>query len=97
MTGKAVTYLMIARLPAGGLADFDAYETAVLPLLAEHGGVLERRLRTTDGDLEAHVVTFPGPAEFDAFRADPRRQAAHPLLESSGAVVELHAVHDVAP
>ena len=93
----AVTYLMIARLPGGGLADFDAYEGAVLPLLTEHGGVLERRLRTPDGGLEAHVVTFPGPAEFDAYRADERRQAAAPLLESSGAVIELHEVRDVAP
>ncbi len=31
----AVTYLMLARLPEGGLGAFDAYEGAVLPLLAE--------------------------------------------------------------
>ncbi|MDX2820498.1 hypothetical protein PV416_05205 [Streptomyces ipomoeae] len=35
----AVTYLMLARLPEGRLGAFDAYESAVLPLLAEHGGV----------------------------------------------------------
>jgi hypothetical protein len=89
------TFLVIARVPDGGLPDFDAYEAAVLPLLAEHGGQLERRLRSTDGGLEAHVVSFPGRAEFDAYRADPRRGAATPLLEASGAVIELHAVEDV--
>ncbi len=91
-----LTFLMIARLPDGGLAGFDRYEEAVLPLLAEHGGRLERRLRASGGMLEAHVVTFPGRAEFDAYRADPRRGAATPLLEASGAVIELHEVRDVA-
>src|SRR5690606_41335638 len=33
-----VTYLVLARLPEGGPGDFDAYESAVLPLLAERGG-----------------------------------------------------------
>jgi hypothetical protein len=89
-------FLMIARIPDGGLPDFDAYEAAVLPLLAEHGGRLDRRLRSADGGLEAHVVTFPGRAEFDAYRADPRRAAATPLLEASAAVIELHGVEDVS-
>ncbi|WP_203625620.1 hypothetical protein, partial [Streptomyces sp. SID9913] len=33
-----VTYLVLARLPEGGPGEFDAYESAVLPLLAERGG-----------------------------------------------------------
>jgi hypothetical protein len=92
----ALMFLMIARIPDGGLPDFDAYESAVLPLLAEHGGRLERRLRATDDGLEAHVVTFPGQAAFDAYRADSRRAAATPLLEASAAMIELHEVEDVA-
>jgi hypothetical protein len=91
----AVTYLMLARLPEGQLAAFDAYESAVLPLLAEHGGRLERRLRTLDDRVEAHLVSFPGDEEFAAYRADPRRSSAAPLLESSGAAIELLAVRDV--
>lgn len=91
----ALTFLMIARIPQGGLPAFDAYETAVLPLLTEHAGRLERRLRAADDGLEAHVVTFPGRAEFDAYRADPRRATATPLLEASAAVIELHEVEDV--
>jgi hypothetical protein len=91
----AVTYLMLARLPEGGLAAFDAYESAVLPLLAEYGGRLQRRLRTLDARVEAHLVTFPNSEDLAAYRADPRRSTAAPLLESSGAVVELLAVRDV--
>ncbi|MFJ5561118.1 hypothetical protein ACIQCD_27810 [Streptomyces sp. NPDC093250] len=91
----AVTYLMLARLPEGALGDFDAYESAVLPLLAEYGGRLERRLRTLDDRVEAHVITFPDNEHLAAYRADPRRSAAAPLLESSGAAVELLEVRDV--
>ncbi|MEV6055996.1 hypothetical protein [Streptomyces sp. NPDC052107] len=91
----AVTYLLLARLPEGRLDAFDAYESAVLPLLAEHGGRLERRLRTLDDRVEAHLVSFPGDEEFTAYRADPRRSFAAPLLESSGAAIELLAVRDV--
>jgi hypothetical protein len=86
---------MLARLPEGRLDAFDAYESAVLPLLAEHGGRLERRLRTLDNRVEAHLVSFPSTEEFAAYRADPRRSTTAPLLESSGAVVELLAVRDV--
>lgn len=72
----AVTYLMPARLPEGRLDAFGAYENAVLPLLAEHGGRLERRLRTPDDRVEAHLVSFAGEADSAASRADPRRSRA---------------------
>ncbi|WP_407109705.1 hypothetical protein ACE1N8_01310 [Streptomyces sp. DSM 116494] len=91
----AVTYLMPARLPEGRLDAFGAYENAVLPLLAEHGGRLERRLRTPDDRVEAHLVSFAGEADFAASRADPRRPRAAPLLEASGASIELLPVRDV--
>jgi hypothetical protein len=91
----AVTFLMLARLPEAGLEAFDAYESAVLPLLAEHGGRLERRLRTPDEQVEAHLVTFPDDEALAAYRADPRRAASAPLLEASGAEVELLEVRDV--
>ena len=34
-----VTRVLIARIPAEGVADFRAYEDAVLPLLPEFNGV----------------------------------------------------------
>jgi hypothetical protein len=40
-------------------------------------------------------VSFPGDEDFAAYRADPRRSSAAPLLESSGAAIELLAVRDV--
>ncbi len=91
----ALTFLLIARLPAGGTAAFEAYESAVLPLLAEHGGRLERRLRSDDDRVEAHVVSFPGEAEAAAYRADPRRTGVATLLAASGAELELLTVRDL--
>ncbi|MDX2820497.1 hypothetical protein PV416_05200 [Streptomyces ipomoeae] len=40
-------------------------------------------------------MSFPGDEDFAAYRADPRRSSAAPLLESSGAAIELLAVRDV--
>lgn len=86
---------MIARVPAAGVEAFARYEAGVLPLLGEHGGVLERRLRTADSTAEIHVVRFPDSAALDRYRADPRRGALQPELAASGAVVELLAVTSV--
>src|SRR4051794_23241437 len=40
-----ITLVLMARIPAEGVADFRAYEDAVLPLLPEFNGRLQRRLR----------------------------------------------------
>jgi uncharacterized protein (DUF1330 family) len=53
-----VTYVLIARIPPAGVEAFQRYEAAVLPLLAEHGGRLARRLRTDGGEVEVHLVEF---------------------------------------
>ncbi len=39
-----VTYVLVIHGPAEGVELFQRYEAAVLPLLSEHGGALERRL-----------------------------------------------------
>jgi hypothetical protein len=72
----------------------------VLPLLAEHGGRLERRLRSAESagggdDVEVHVVSFPTPEGFAAYRGDPRRAEHAHLLEASGARTELLEMQDV--
>lgn len=90
-----MTYLFIARIPAHGVADFVAYESSVLALLSEHGATLERRLRTSDGCVEVHVLRFPTTEALSAYRSDPRRTALTPMLERSGATTELHPVIDV--
>ena len=90
-----VTLALRAQIPAAGVAEFQRYEALVLPLLAEHGGTLERRLRNGDGTVEFHVVRFDSHEALQRFRADPRREAAAPLLQRCAAAIELHEVTDV--
>ncbi len=84
-----ITFVLIARIPAEGVADFRAYEDAVLPLLPEFRGQLERRLRNSDGTIEMHIVSFASEADFQSYRNDPRRTAQARLLEKSAAKLEL--------
>ena len=83
-----VMFVLIVRIPAEGIEDFRAYEDAVLPLLPEFGGRLERRLRNPDGTVEMHIVSFPSDADFQNYRNDPRRTAHAWLLERSRATRE---------
>ena len=91
-----VTFVLIARIPAEGIEDFRAYEDAVLPLLSEFKGRLERRLRNPDGTVEVHVVSFASDADFQNYRNDPRRVAHVRLLEKSSATLELLPMANVS-
>jgi hypothetical protein len=82
-------------VPPIGVPLFQQYEAMVLPLVADHGGRLERRLRNGDGTVEVHVVWFPSISDFDAYRADPRRGEHQWLLDSSAALSELIEVTEV--
>lgn len=84
-----VTFVLIARIPADGIEDFRAYEEAVLPLLTEFNGRLERRLRNQDGTVEMHIISFASDADFQNYRNDPRRTTKAALLEKSSAMLEL--------
>ena len=42
----------IVRIPAGGVRDFQEFESRVLPLLPRHGGALVRRVRGHDGQFD---------------------------------------------
>jgi hypothetical protein len=88
--------VLIARIPAQGIDDFRAYEDAVLPLLPEFNGRLERRLRNPDGTVEVHLVSFASDADFQNYRNDPRRTAQAWLLERSSATLELLPMADVS-
>ena len=66
----------------------------MLPLLAEHGATLERRLRTADGTTEVHVARFPSQAILDGYMADSRRDEAQSLFDASGATMEVLAMDD---
>lgn len=91
----SLTLLLVARIPRDGVAGFQAYEDGVLPLLTEHGGRLERRLRNADGTIEMHIVRFESRAAFDGYRADPRRAALQPMLAATGAAAETYELFDV--
>jgi uncharacterized protein (DUF1330 family) len=91
----AVTYVLIARVPPTGIDAYERYEAAVVPLLADHGGRLARRLRTADGAVEVHVIEFDSAGGLAAYRADPRRAEHAHLLEGSGAQLELLEMQDV--
>jgi hypothetical protein len=77
----SVIVVMVADIPSGGEARFQAYEAAVLPLLARHGGRLERRLRTGDALTEVHIVSFESQLGFEAYVADEERQSSRGLLD----------------
>lgn len=91
-----VVYVLVIHLPADGVEVFQRYEAAVLALLPDHQGRLDRRLRSEDQRTEVHLVTFPSVEHFESYRNDPRRAEQTHLLEASGARIELYDVTDVA-
>ena len=91
-----VTFVAVFRIPTQGVEDFRAYEEAVLPLLPEHNGRLERRLRNPDGTVEIHIVSYASEADRQNYRNDPRRATQAWLLEKSSAKVELFPMANVS-
>jgi hypothetical protein len=91
-----VTFVLIVRIPAEGIEDFRAYEDAVLPLLPEFNGRLERRLRNPDGTIEMHIISFASDADLQNYRNDSRRTAQAWLLEKSSAKLELLPMANVS-
>jgi len=90
-----LSFVIIARIPRDGVGFFQIYEDRVLPLLKEHGGQLQRRMRNDDGTIEMHIVVFPSQAALEAYRDDFRRTSQDPMLEKSGAEIELVKMMDV--
>jgi hypothetical protein len=91
----SVVYLVFADVPLEGVERFQRYEAEVIPLLLEHRGQLERRLRSADGRIETHIVRFPSEAHFASYVGDPRRADHQQLLRDSGAQLALHRLFDV--
>ena len=91
---NGVTFVLIFRIPKEGVEDFRAYEEAVLPLLPEFNGRLERR--DPDGTVEMHIVSYASDADRQNYRNDPRRAAQAWLLEKSSAKLELLPMRNVS-
>ena len=90
-----LVFVMVADIPDGAEAGFQAYESAVLPLLPRHGGRLERRLRTGDARTEVHIVSFASREGFESYLADEERQSHRALLDGLEVVQRLLLVDDV--
>ena len=86
---------MIADIEPAAVESFRRYEDRVLPLLARHGGRLQRRLRTADGTTEVHVLDFDGQEGYDAYMRDPERAQARAELADAAVVQRVLAVGDV--
>jgi hypothetical protein len=72
------------RVQPAQVAELERYENTVLGLLPDHGGLVERRLRSADGRIEAHLLDFPSREAIDAYDDDPRRAAARDGIDGSG-------------
>ncbi|MEH1166696.1 hypothetical protein V6V47_15060 [Micromonospora sp. CPCC 205539] len=55
---KVLHLVAVVEFAAGAEEAGRRYEDAVLALLGRHGGRLDRRLRSTDGQAEVHVIRF---------------------------------------
>ncbi|WBB72975.1 hypothetical protein O7602_25305 [Micromonospora sp. WMMD1128] len=93
-TGNEVLLVALVDLSADAEAG-RRYEDAVLALLDRHGGRLERRLRTGDGETEVHVIRFAARAGLDAFLADPDRAALRADLGDAAPTTRVLEVRDV--
>ena len=89
------TFVMVADIPVGAESTFQRYEDLVLPLLARHGGRLERRLRTDDALNEVHVVSFESQQGYESYTADEERVAHRAVLDGVDVVQRVLQVHDV--
>ena len=75
------TLVMTADVAPDDVEAFRRYEDVALAVMAEHGGVLERRLRSADGTVEVHLVSFADEEAVAVFAADPRRAEARAMLQ----------------
>jgi hypothetical protein len=97
LTPQPLVLALVVDLAADAVGAFDTYERRVLPLLARHGGRLDRRLRTADGRTEVHLLSFADRAGYDAYLADPDRAGLGSLLEGLDVRRRLLEVADVDP
>lgn len=93
--GQRFTLLMVADIAPDDVEAFADYESVALRVMGDYSGVLERRLRSSDGTVEAHIVSFPDESTVRAFTADPRRAAARKALEGRDVVQRVETVGDV--
>jgi uncharacterized protein (DUF1330 family) len=79
----------------GAAAGLEAYEDAVLALLAGHGGRVLQRARVREGagaPTEIQIIEFATRDGYDSFMADDRRTALSARRDDVIARTEVHPV-----
>ena len=72
--------MAVIDVPPDGVGAVQRYEERVLPLLARHGGRLDRRLATRDGTTEVHVLSFAAESGYRNYLVDPDRTSHRRML-----------------
>ena len=85
----------IVEMAPGHAAAGQRYEDAVLALLDQHGGWVERRLRSGDSATEVHVIRFRSRAGYDSFMVDPDRLALRDQLGDGVPTARVLEVRDL--
>ena len=89
----SITLCVLLWARPGQQAALVAYEDAVLPLLADHGGSVLQRARNTGDDEdephEVHLLAFPSDDALAAYMADDRRAALAATRDAAIAKTEV--------
>jgi hypothetical protein len=87
-----MTIVAIMTVRSTAAETFRAFERRAAAVMADHGGAIERTV-VIPGDHETfreiHIVTFPGPTAFEAYRRDERLREAAPLRDASVIATEI--------
>ena len=80
--------VVILTVRPGALDAFRDFERRAARAMARHGGAIERAILIPPGQpdspiRELHLVSFPSPEAFAAYRADPALHALAALREAA--------------
>ena len=87
-----IYYTQLIFIKPGCEQEFHAFEEKVLPLLADHNGVLIYRIRPAENAFiessrelpyEIHLVSFNSKADFESYKIDPTRSAFMEMKNNS--------------
>jgi hypothetical protein len=85
----------IVEMAPGSAEAGQRYEDAVLGLLDQHGGSVERRVRSTDSATEVHLIRFRSRAGYESFMVDPDRLRHRDTLGDSAPTTRVLEVNDL--
>lgn len=99
ITFVSMTLVVLLTVRRAALAEFRDFEHRAAGLMRDHGGAIERAV-VIDPDPEAptlrelHIVTFPSPAAFESYKADPRQEDLAPLRTKAILATEIMTGED---